>query len=450
MKTPIVDFAKNYADSDFLRLHMPGHKGKRYLGVEQWDITEIDGADVLYSASGIIKQSEQNATDLFGTRKTIYSTEGSSLVIRAMMYLFKAYCLKNGKNPHIVAGRNAHKTFVTACALLGLSVDWLLPENTETVISCKISGEYLDNYLSESVEKPAAVYVTSPDYLGNTLDILALSQVCKKHGVLLLVDNAHGAYFNFLSPSRHPIAMGADICCDSAHKTLPVLTGGAYMHISNTAPECLVDIANTAMSFFASTSPSYLILQSLDLANSYLADGYSERLTEFTGLVSEVKSRLVEKGFILIGDEPLKITVAPKSYGYTGNELAKILEKEKIICEFADPDYAVLMLTPETGVNGLEKLKEVLLALPKKQPITVIPPVLTPKRKRLLPEQAIYLPSQELDIYKCIGRVLAVPSVNCPPAIPIVVCGEEIDENAVKSFEYYGIKSCKVVDEEYI
>ncbi len=447
MTTPIVDFVKKYAEDDCLRLHMPGHKGVNLLGAERFDITEIDGADVLYSAKGIIRRSEENAATLFGTQRTVYSAEGSSLAIRGMVYLLKTHCKKIGKKAFVAAGRNAHKTFVTACALLGVEVDWLMPTENETMLSCKITAEYLEAYLSSAEEKPAAVYITSPDYLGNVADIAALSVVCKKHEILLLVDNAHGAYMNFLSPSRHPIALGADISCDSAHKTLPVLTGGAYIHISKAAPKHCVDSVDTALSLFASTSPSYLILQSLDMANKYLAEGYGERLENFLKKVTELKAELSKVGFCLVGDEPLKITVAPKGYGYTGTQLAELLQREKIVCEFSDPDFVVMMLTPEIGEQGLSKIKSALSLIGRRRPIRKAPPRPTAKEKRLSPSEAIFLPSKELCVRDCVGQILAKPSVMCPPAIPIVVCGEEIDENAVECFEYYGIKNCCVVEE---
>lgn len=449
MTTPIVDFVKKYADSGDMRLHMPGHKGNGLLGVEQYDITEIEGADVLYSAQGIIKQSEQNAAELFETKKTVYSTEGSSLCIRAMLYLAKLYAKKQGLSPLIAAGRNAHKTFLTGVALLGLEVDWLLPQNTDSVISCEITPAFLDVYLSACKQKPVAVYITSPDYLGNTADIKRLSQVCKKYGVLLLVDNAHGAYLKFLKNDCHPITMGADMCCDSAHKTLPVLTGGAYLHISRTASAFFCDNAETAMSLFASTSPSYLILQSLDLANKYISNQYSNELDKTVAWVTELKNELLRNGYNIIGNEPLKVTIATKAYGYTGCEFAEILKKQKITCEFSDPDYIVMMFTPQISKSEIEKLKKVLLTVEKLTPINITSPKAALREKCLTPSQAINLPSIELPVCECVGKIAAIPTVMCPPAVPIVVCGEKIDAKAIESFKYYGIKKCLVVDENY-
>ena len=120
MHTPICDFVSRYCEEKALRLHMPGHKGNGVLGVEPYDITEISGADSLYEASGIIHESERNAAELFGTAATFYSAEGSSLCIRAMLYLALCYAKKEGKKPLILAARNVHKTFVFAAAVLAI------------------------------------------------------------------------------------------------------------------------------------------------------------------------------------------------------------------------------------------------------------------------------------------------------------------------------------------
>ena len=324
MKTPIADFVKKYSESEVSRFHMPGHKGKEFLGCERLDITEICGADVLYSASGIIEASEKNAAFLFGTEHSFYSTEGSTLAIKAMLAIIK----KNtpaGKRTRILAARNAHKAFIYACALLDLAVEWIYPDNFDHLCACQISAKKLEEAICAA--QPDAVYITSPDYLGNLSDIESFSDICHKHGIPLLVDNAHGAYRAFLKNSCHPIALGADMCCDSAHKTLPVLTGGAYLHISKnySAPSC--DEIRSILALFASTSPSYLILQSLDLCNAYLAEQFTKRLAECVKRAAELKEELKKLGFPALDTEELKIVFSSENCGYSGNELADILRQ---------------------------------------------------------------------------------------------------------------------------
>ncbi len=437
MDTPICDFVRRYIQNNTLRLHMPGHKGVGPLGCEQLDITEISGADSLYEADGIIAQSESNASALFGC-PTFYSTEGSSQCIRAMLYL------ATRRNRKIVACRNVHKTFLSAAALLDLEVDWLYPEDRTAYLSCDISAKKLEDYFCDCGQLPVAVYVTSPDYLGNVLDISALAAVCHRYGVLLLVDNAHGAYLKFLPVSRHPMDLGADLCCDSAHKTLPVLTGGAYLHVRDT------DLANKskdALALFGSTSPSYLILQSLDAANALLADPvYTQKLAELCSQAGLVRQQLFRHGISdCFDNEPLKIVVQPRQYGYTGIEIAELLRQNGIECEFADPDFLVLMLTPAIGEADLKRVLNVLTSLPKRPAVTTATPMLGRPEKVLSIRDAIFSPSEKIPVSESLGRILASPSVGCPPAVPIVVCGERIDERAIACFRYYGIDECTVV-----
>ena len=441
MKTPICDFVREYAASNALRVHMPGHKGICY----PLDITEIEGADSLYEASGIILQSEQNASRLFGA-STFYSAEGSSLCIRAMLYLCSVYARSVGKRAVVAAGRNAHKAFLSGCALLDIQVEWIYPDGTDTYLSCNISAEELDAFLNGCEQTPAAIYLTSPDYLGNTLDIAKISAVCKKHGTLLLVDNAHGAYLKFLPESRHPIDLGADICCDSAHKTLPALTGAAYLHVSKNAPSLFCEQAKTALVTFGSTSPSYLILQSLDALNAYLED-YPPRLAAFMQKAELCKQRLVSHGYTLLGNEPLKITVAPKYFGYTGKELSALLFQKNIVVEFADPDLTVMMITPETEEDGLDRLTDALLSIKQGESILRLPPSPYRAARVMSPRKAMLSPSEDVPIDVCLGRILAAATVACPPAVPIVVSGERITEDAVKAFKYYGVKTCRVIIE---
>lgn len=423
---------------------MPGHKGRGPLGFEHLDLTEMEGADDLYHPCGIIAESEANASRLFGC-PTLYSTEGSSQCIRAMVMLLTQYAKSIGRAPRIAAFRNVHKTFLSAVALTDAEVVWLCPGKPDSYLSCLLTARELEDALDVLPELPSAVYLTSPDYLGNMADIHAIAEVCHSRDILLAVDNAHGAYLRFLTESTHPMDLGADLCCDSAHKTLPVITGGAYLHISPAAPSFFLEQARDAMAMFGSTSPSYLILQSLDAANRYLAEGYRENLAKLIAQIAHIRTGLTEQGYTFCGQEPIKLTLSTKPYGYEGTEFAELLKVNGLFCEFADPDFVVLMVTPETGRDGLERLKQVLSRIPARAPLLHRPPeFLLPKSVMSIREAALAV-SESIPTAESLGRVLARASVGCPPAVPIVSCGEVIGENALKCFSYYGIEHCSVV-----
>ena len=443
MKAPILDFIRRYAESDTLRLHMPGHKGFPLLGMEAWDITEIDGADDLFHPEGIIRESEENASRLFACR-TLYSTEGASLAIRAMMYLAAQHARHQGKSPKILAGRNAHRSFLSAAVLLDLDVVWLSPAKNESYLSCAPTAEEIEDILSQP-DAPAAVYLTSPDYLGGCADISAIAEVCHRYGAWLLVDNAHGAYLKFLPTSAHPMDLGADMVCDSAHKTLPALTGAAYLHLADTIPEAIATQAKSAMALFGTTSPSYLILASLDAVNGYLADGYRAKLAETAEEIRCLRDALIAQGYSLFGDEPLKLTISTKPYGYEGTDFADVLRERGVECEFADRDFAVMMLTPETGKDGIDRLEKALLSIPKQPTITGRPPEMGLPERAMSIRDAAMAAKETISAKESLGRILSDVSVCCPPAVPIVVCGERIDEDAIRCFEYYGIETCTVV-----
>lgn len=422
---------------------MPGHKGRGGLGIEQFDITEIVGADSLYEASGIIAESEENAARLFGC-PTFYSTEGSSQCIRAMVYLTCINRKDKRRRPLILAGRNAHKTFVTAAALLDCDVEWLCPEDNESYLSCTVHPWRLFEALEKTERKPDAVYITSPDYLGNISDIKGLARVCREYNVPLLVDNAHGAYLKFLPESMHPIDLGADMCCDSAHKTLPVLTGGAYLHVSSETLYPYKMQAKNALAMFGSTSPSYLILQSLDLANPQLMN-CSSTIKELAERVTEAKDCFRSVGFGLCGNEPLKITVCPKPTGNTGYEFADYCKSRGFICEYADADHTVFMFSQNSHPHDPMRLADSTALIPKKTPIKTSAPDFHIPKQVMTIRKAALSKQETVPVEEGEGRILAVPTLGCPPAVPIAVCGEEIDRQTIERFLYYGITECTVV-----
>ena len=442
MKTPIVSFLKSYQEKSPVRMHMPGHKGAGILGFEGMDLTEIYGADELFAAEGIIKESEQNASSLFGC-PTYYSTQGSTLCIQTMCTILCQDAKSKGKKPKILAGRNAHRSFIHAAALLDFEIEWLY--GNSDYLSCAISTETLEKEILEN--NPTAVYLTNPDYLGNLLDIKSLASICKKHDVLLAIDNAHGAYLRFLEPSLHPIDLGADLCCDSAHKTLPVLTGGAYLHLSDSLNQVWKNDVKHFMEYFSSTSPSYLIMASLDATNEVLDTTFKKSLSECIQRVDVLKNALIQHGYTILSGEPMKITISTKEFGYTGNEIANLLMECDIYPEFYDSDYIVLMPSPYNTKDDFERLQKCLCGIDRKPILINKPPKLEQSKKAMNVRQALFSSSTTLDVSKSLGQVCSSVTVSCPPAILPVIPGEVISESSIEVMKYYGIETVRVVKE---
>ncbi len=520
MNAPIREFVERYAASGAARLHMPGHKGVGPLGCEAFDITEIAGADALYEAEGIIAESEANATALFETQRTLYATEGSSQCIRAMLYLAMTAWMQDrrvsareaadahpegargealqpfastretlvcsGSRPVALAGRNAHRAFLTAAALCDFDVEWLWPEaETASPCACPISAEGLRRALDAMERPPFCVYVTSPDYLGGMLDIAALAEVCHACGVPLLVDNAHGAYLKFLPEKLHPMELGADLCCDSAHKTLPVLTGGAYLHVGRSADARYARRAKQALALFGSTSPSYLILQSLDCANPELADCFPARLAECRARVDALKAKLAARGFAVLPSEPMKLTLRTD-----GPEVARLLreganifqsvsknslisdqslsvssysEPKSVIIEssqapgsalwrgvepeFVDREHVVLMFSPGNSADDFECVARALIAPPTFEPIPSPAFPIPPRAMRI--RDAMFAPSERVPIERAAGRICADPMAPCPPAISVINPGERVTAELAEALRRRGIEALTVVREEF-
>ena len=447
VKTPVFDFVSEYINKNTTRFHMPGHKGNcDHLGVEIRDITEIKGADYLFEADGVIGESEAICSSLFETAKTLYSTEGSSLSIKTMV----ALCVMNRKDKSqkgtIVAPRNCHKAFVNGCVLADADVEWVYPvEKSYSITQSLFTAEDIRLGLLKA-QNPCGVYITSPDYLGNIADISKIKKVCEEFSVPLMVDNAHGAYLKFLETDSHPITLGADMCCDSAHKTLPVLTGGGYLHISKTADSFFVKNAKTVMSMYASTSPSFLTLQSLDLCNKTLSGDFKANLSETIKKTSQLCEDI--NGFMVEAHtfEPLKISVFPNNVGYTGNELADFLRENNIEPEYSDENAVVLMLSPYNKDEDFRRCKEAFSKLLHKRIFVRCEEIsLSPLKKAMSLREGAFSDFETVEVSKSEGRICALTVTSCQPSIPVVVSGEVIDENIIKILKRYSIFEVNVV-----
>lgn len=437
METPIYDFLNKYAAEETLRCHMPGHKGRPGGRLPfPLDITEIQGADSLFEADGIILASEQNMSRLYGSKATFYSAGGSTLCIQAMLAAMKY----EGKT--VIAVRNVHRAFLNAAALLGLDVEWIMPDYTEGILSGEVSTAAIEEKLSTFSN--ACLYITSPDYTGRMADIRSISRICRKYGAPLLVDNAHGAHLHFFGESLHPIALGADMCCDSAHKMLPALTGAAMLHTSS---EKYAGVLRQCMSLFASTSPSYLIMASLDLCTRYIAEQICGDIAENQAYLTELRSRFADRLMFAEGD-PFHITIKTGESGFDGRELAELLRQNGVECEYSDSGIVILLMSPADRSCDYERLcnalENAVSAAKKYEPVTERISLPLPERAMSIRGAAL-APGEEIPVEAAEGRICAAVKVPCPPAVPIAVSGEIIDRSCINIFKRYGISTVIVV-----
>lgn len=442
MDTPVYDFLKQYAESGMVRLHMPGHKGRLphevLREISQYDITEIAGADSLFEANGILAQSEENTAALYGSGATCFLAGGSTIGIQTML----ACVCSPGDT--VIAARNAHKAFINTCALLDLNVRWILPACRDSFgVSGTVEPEQVEAAISEGRAK--AVYITSPDYLGYMSDVGAIAAVCKRHGIPLLVDNAHGAHLKFGPEDRHPITLGAAMCCDSAHKTLPVLTGGAYLHIAKDFP-VLKETAKEKAALFASTSPSYLILLSLDLCNEYLAERGRVDFAKLAKTAACLRRTAREAGFSVQEGlcDDTKLTIDGADHGLSGGQLAEYFRVEKIECEYAGERHVVFMLSPQNTAEDINRFRTALLHAPYGDTAFGTPDFSLPKCA-MTPRTASFAPYERVKIEEACVRIAAQTKIACPPGVPLVVAGERIDKIVLKFLKNSGISFINVV-----
>ena len=440
METPLYTALTDYQKKKYASFHTPGHKNTiSFLKYNLYDLdfTELPDTDSLFEAEGCILKAEQAAAKAFSTLLCVLSAGGCTMCIQGMLRLAAP---SGGK---LVCGRIIHRSAVNTMALLGIDPIWVMPEpNAGEGLAGRITPEGVRRALEKNPEAKG-VYLTSPDYYGVICDIQGIACVCKEYGVPLLVDNAHGAHLGYLSENLHPIHLGASMAACSAHKTLPVLTGGAYLHISRAAPASLWESAKTAMAMFGSTSPSYLTLASLDLCNRYLADGYRDRLREMCGRLEEARKALTAAGWQVEPSDPLRLTVKAPA-GMTGGQLANRLRESGVECEYADLDFLVLMLTPENRAADIERL---LHAFGTNDAVYAPQPTLPLARGERVcsVREALFAPRETVPAARSLGRVCGAPTVGCPPAIPIAVSGEQIGPEALELFRRYGVEQVEVL-----
>lgn len=447
---PLYRAVRAYADGAPLRLHTPGHAGRaeplRGLlgGALALDVTELPPTDSLYEAIGSIKEAEEKAAAAFGAACTLFSAGGATLCIQAMLRLVSL-----GGAKKIICARGAHRSAVSAMALLGLTPVWLWPAPAPgSALPGVVTPQAVETALAAE-SGAAAVYLTSPNYWGERANIAAIAAACHRHGVPLLVDCAHGAHLHYLeNGAAHPLAQGADLVCDSAHKTLPVLTGGAWLHLGAHAGFTRGS-AKDAMALFGSSSPDYLILLSLDLARAWGQHAGTEAFAALRTQVDKLRGRLSGLGFApppACSPDPVRLTLDVGHRGLSGARADALLRAQGVFSEMHDDVHLVLLPSPFLDDADFERLFRAFAALPGGgAPVEPLRTALPHPQAAMTPGEALHAPAMRLPVRLLAGRVAAEGVSPCPPGIPLICPGERITPKLALILETYGVTALNVV-----
>ncbi|MDR2932172.1 MAG: DegT/DnrJ/EryC1/StrS family aminotransferase [Oscillospiraceae bacterium] len=440
--TPLFGAARGYIEKDAARFHMPGHKGFLPPPLHEaapYDLTEIDGLDSLYEAGGALAEMEAEYSALYGTAASFLSAGGSTLCIQAML----ALALMPGDK--LVCARGVHTAAVNAMALLDVDPVWVYPRgDAVTGLMGAVAPGDVEKAL-ESCPDARAVYITSPTYLGVMADISGIAAVCSRYGVPLLVDNAHGAHLRFLQTPLHPIGLGAAMCADSLHKTLPVLTGGALLHIADKRYRA---DARRKMALFGSTSPSYLIMLSCDRALDYINNEARGDMARLASEIKGLKKTAAERGFGFPDGliDPLRLTLDFTALGYTGSLFGAYARQKGIEPEYLGARHGVFLAGPGNTAGDFARLRDMIADIPRLKPYDLEAVLLEPPRRACSLRQAIFAPGKVLPLHQCRGRIAAAVVAPCPPGMPVTVPGEIITDAHMLIYKNYGIFEINVVE----
>ena len=392
---------------------MPGHKG-RLTGYEN-DITEIEGADNLALPRGIIQSSQKQAAEFFGAARTFYCTGGSTACIHAMLLYLEHGC-------RILLARDAHRAVVTGCAIAGLDAVYAFESSKDVTV------QSIEAALNANAGAKA-VMLTRPDYCGMCFDIEAVAGVCRKRGVLLLVDEAHGAHFPFSKLLPASAAGFADLWCDSAHKTLPALNGAAYLHagagISYSRLSAMLAAVHTS-------SPSYPVLASLETAYVRPLDWtlQVQRAVRLKKLITRLGYGVMES------DDPTRVVidVSSRTNGYAAE---RRLVAANIFVEAAELQRLILITSPMDEKSWYESLLKALDAMPVKQSSRVSDyPAPVSGERAMSFREAMFAPSDDVALSNAEGRVAASMIGVYPPGSAVVSPGEIITRENIDYMTY--------------
>ena len=434
-KEYIADCLADYAKSNCVRLHMPGHKGngKGILSeVYAYDVTELSFSDNLADPSGIIAMAEEDIAKICGAKRSRILTGGSTLGVLSAIYAVK----DRGKK--LIIQRSSHKSVYNALELFGIQPLIL----NDCLKDGLITGEFSNDWLFDCADNDIiGALLTSPDYFGRALNLKDIKQRLNKNGKLLLVDGAHGGHFVFDNPSCYA-GNFADIWVDGAHKTLQTLTQGAVLNVNDLS---LMDGVQKALSIFSTSSPSYLIMASVESGFKNFEEFKNQNLQSFGEAKQILVGAIKDAGYeMLDGDDPLKVAFVCKNG--QGNVISENLEKAGIYAELASDGVVLFMLgysfNKEQALRVEKVLKDNIYS--GEQGVFENPSLPIRKTDYI---SAVKGETELVDLSDAYGRVCAENAGVFPPCYPVITAGEVFDNRVIKALlvkNTFGIQQGKV------
>jgi arginine/lysine/ornithine decarboxylase len=445
-RTPIFEALYKHTNSNPISFHVPGHKygaifhqqGKEiFEEILRIDATELSGLDDLHSPDGVIKEAEELLAALYQVKKSFFLVNGSTVGNLSMIL---SVCEKDDV---ILVQRNCHKSVLNAIKLAKARPIFLEPEfNQKWKTATGISKEIVERAISFYPEAKALV-LTYPNYYGMAYDLKSVINVAHSYNIPVLVDEAHGPHFILGKPfPASAVQLGADIVVQSAHKTLPAMTMGSFLHINSDRIniEKVMDYLQTLQS----SSPSYVVMASLDLARGYLATYERNDLTYLIKEISQFKTELDLIQGISVLEYPnlqgdtLKVTIQSRCE-LSGFALQKLLEEAGIYTELADP-YNVVLVLPLLKENqsyplikASQTIRE-LLADVSQQSLkdeVVINNSSSISELAIPYNEMLQYKKRAVSISEATGNVCAETIIPYPPGIPLLLTGEMITDDKI-------------------
>lgn len=442
-QAPLYEALLSWKEKNPLSFHVPGHKNgtsfstyKRadyfYKELLKIDATELPELDDLHHAEGPIKKAEQLTSQLYGSVESRFLVGGSTAGNLAMIM---ALCSEGDR---VLVQKNCHKSILNGLRLAKARPIFLSPSIDQ--VSQVPTGVTLDLIRRALIQHNdvKGIILTNPNYYGMTINLEPIISYAHENGIPVLVDEAHGAHLvreKFFPESA--LKQGADVVVQSAHKTLPAMTMGSYLHVGN---EIYTSAINDYLQVFQSSSPSYPIMASLDLARHYLSSLTDQQLTLILEEICQFKKQLSEiPGLSVIGDtgqayhrlDPIKITV--QLSGMSGYELAKKLETENVFVELSDPLNVLLVCPLASNTEVFDRALQAFekIAALKEKAIFSVPFFQTDDEDITFPAYSFTkletMITEKVRLTKATGLIASKAVIPYPPGVPIVIPGERID-----------------------